>query len=262
MPFLLSSLFLKGIRASIVLLCILCLSWASVATVTPQPYSFASPLEKVYAGYCQNNATPWREGLKQLSIRCEANPANARCLFEWVLGEYGFIGFAITAEQTLGMDARIDRALANAALLEKNPEYASSAAAMAGGLIAMKIMIKPIRAIGLGGKSEKALKRGIAIDAQNPVAWVEMGNLKFHAPGIFGGSTEEAIECFEKAISLFDQKPALRNQNWQYLHAFAWLGKAYEETGQKAQAKAVYERALAYEPAFTWVKNELLPGVK
>ena len=140
--------------------------------------------------------------------------------------------------------------------------YESHGEAIYGALLGIKIGIKPLRAITLGPKSEKALKKALALDGENPIAWVEMGNMRYHAPGIFGGSNTEAIRCYKKAIILFDQQEELRTNNWQYLHALAWLGQAYENEGDQELAIESYEKALAVAPAFVWVKDELLPAAK
>ncbi|MFK7969135.1 MAG: tetratricopeptide repeat protein [Bacteroidia bacterium] len=215
----------------------------------------------VYQGYCSNDVTQWTGGIGALKTAYASQPEDPQIIFELIRSQYGYIGFRLAMEDE-EVESDIDKALALTDVLSTKEGYASSAEAFRGALLALKIGLKPIRALILGPKSEKALKRALELDRSNPVAWVEMGNMKFHAPGIFGGSNEEAIQCFTKAIALFDQNPAQKINNWQYLHSVAWLGKAYERAENFPKAIEVYKRALRIAPNFLWVKKELLPDAQ
>ena len=190
----------------------------------------------MFKGYCQNDRTAWEQGIAAMRRGWEKSSDQPALLFDLIQSEYGFIGFRLAKEEE-GLDEEIDRLIGLTEKLDDYEQYRSHAEAFRGALYAIKIGLKPIRALGLGPKSEKALNRALELDPENPYAWVEMGNMRYHAPGLFGGSHAKAILCFQKAVDLFDQNPEQKAHNWQYLHALCWMGLAYEEEDQLAKAK-------------------------
>lgn len=227
-------------------------------------YSTHAPIKAkglVFKGYCGNDRNDWKNGISELNIIHEANPDDGQALFDLIQSQYGYIGYCIAREDD-GVDDKIDDTLLEIQKLSGMKGFESHAEALRGAMLAMKIGLKPLRAFGLGPKSEKALKHAVELAPENPLVWVEMGNMKYHAPGLFGGSNTEAITCFKKAIALYNETPELKSDNWQYLHSLAWLGKAYEEEELYGKAVDAYEKALEFAPDFSWVKNELLPAAK
>ena len=217
----------------------------------------------VYQGYINNDLASWKAGNSALMKQFKSSTNLSLDLaYETVLAEYGMIGYCLASESCEDVEDRIDDAQEMLEeLLDDHPKW-SEGHAFLGALIAMEIGLSPAKAIFLGPGSSNHIEKAIELNANNPSAWVEMGNMRFHAPSLFGGDKEEAIICFKKAIELFDRKASLRKDNWLYLHAWVWLAKAYEETGNMEQARKSYEKVLLYEPRFTWVKDELLPQIR
>lgn len=229
-----------------------------------QPNSITS-LRKVYESYLTDNRQLWRQSIQELNAAFKASAyTDGKVLFELTLAQYGLMGalYGDKPRDDAALYRMIDQAAASAERLLKFPKYQADAHGFLGAILAMRVGLSPMKAIYLGSKSEGHLKKAILQAPNNPTGWVEKGNLRFHSPAIFGGSNQEAIYCFEKAVKLFDQQPELRENNWLYLHAMVWLGQAYEKAGQKEKAIAVYEKAIAFENRFTWVKEELLPAVR
>lgn len=214
----------------------------------------------VFQAYCTNDRNAWNRGISAMEESWENNPEEGEYLFELVRSKYGYIGFLMSIEEK-NVESKIDKLIKQAEELGAFEAYRSHSEAFRGALLAIKIGDSPFRALALGPKSEKALKNAIALNPVNPQAWVEMGNLKFHAPGLFGGSASKAIACFEKAVELYDEMPSLRTDNWQYLHALCWMGLAHEQEENYKRARDCYEKALRFAPDFLWAKEELLPDV-
>lgn len=216
---------------------------------------------KIYQGYRLNQPDKWREGISLL--RQAANQsASESLLYELALAEYGLIGYCVASESCDDVYDRIDDTQDILDKLVDKVGTRGKAYAVYGGLLAMKIGLSPAKALYLGPRSSGYLDKAMEIAANSPYTWVEHGNMRFHAPAVFGGDKAGAVEAFQKAIELFDQQPAEKTNNWVYLHAIAWLGQAYEATGQLNMARQTYEKALRVAPDFHWVKYELLPAVK
>ncbi|MGK9370075.1 tetratricopeptide repeat protein [Melioribacter sp. Ez-97] len=121
----------------------------------------------------------------------------------------------------------------------------------------MKIATNPISAVTLSSKIHQLLDEAQSIDSANPYSYVIRGMMKFNTPEMFGGSYEEALKNFSRAVLLFEnngERPA-----WGYAESLAWLGRTYVELGDYQSALFTYRRALNAEPEYGWVKHVLLP---
>ena len=218
-------------------------------------------IQKVYEGYLNDDRILWKSGIQELKARFRAEGyTDGKILYELTLARYGFTG------ALYGDEPRDNEALYKSLNLTENlaekllrfSEYESQAHAILAGIIAMRVALSPFKAPVLGPQSNYHLNDAMKANPQDPTPWVEKGNLRFHAPAIFGGSYEEAVVCYEKAVTLFDQQPELRANNWMYLHALNMLFKAYQKEGQKEKAIALQKKAVAYESRFLLGKNALL----
>ena len=105
---------------------------------------------------------------------------------------------------------------------------------------------------------EQALKDS----PSSPLVWKLYGNSKLFTPETWGGDIKEAIKAYEKSLRLFESVPEQIKNNWFYLDTMAFLGHAYMKDGNPAKAIIIYEKALAVESEFSWVKFGLLPKAK
>lgn len=211
--------------------------------------------EGVYACYIQNQGTKWAE----LLDRNFEQAASLGEQFELIEAQYGYIGYCLAKERHKEADKYIYKTQKQLkGILKDHPENAR-ASALYGALLAMEIGRFPAKAMYLGPRSSSYIEKSKELDPNEPVAWVEQGNFRYHAPGLFGGDKQKALEAFQKAVSLFEARPTRQKNNWMYLHALVWLAKSQEELGQRSRAIATYRKALAFEPEFAWVKDELLP---
>lgn len=214
---------------------------------------------QVYRAYLNSDKAAWEGGVARLS-QLYQQTGDLNTLYELALAEYGLVAYCVGSNACPDVDSRIARTEGYLeTLLSRNSAHAPGNALL-GALLAMKIGLSPAKSVYLGPRSSNYISKSVSLDGSHPAGWVEMGNMKYHAPAIFGGNMDEAISSFRKAVDLFDARPNLRRYNWLYLHACTWLGKAYESKGRYYEARDIYSKVLAYEPGFTWVKNELLPA--
>ncbi len=216
---------------------------------------------EIYRGYLSGDEQRWEQGLYKL--RCiEWEQSDIELKYEIALAYYGLIGFHLAKNKKEGLEKRLDETIELVQqILEKQPDHAEAHALM-GGLYGLKIGLRPARGIYLGPRSSKHIQIATSEKPDHPAGWVEMGNAKFHTPTLLGGSIAEAIKCFSKAVSLFNDNPVIKKYNWLYLHSLAWLAQAYEKESKNAQALLIYQKVLDYEPNFRWVRDELLPALK
>ncbi len=220
--------------------------------------------QQSYQAYVSNQPSLWLSAMSTLRNLSQAKRhQDPELLYEWSLAEYAYVGYCIGTESIApGFDDRIitlQERLEGLLDLRKNDPKVE---AMLGAVLAMRIGRSPARGIYLGPRSSSYIEDAMQHGPQSPEAWVEQGNMRFHAPALFGGDMDQAIVCFRRAAALFASQPDRAHHNWLHLHALAWLGKSYEAKSQWSDARRAYEQALTVEPEFSWVKSELLPGIK
>ncbi|HST07740.1 MAG TPA: tetratricopeptide repeat protein, partial [Gemmatimonadaceae bacterium] len=77
------------------------------------------------------------------------------------------------------------------------------------------------------------------------------------------GSISNAESEINRAITLFaTDHPVSPEPSWGKAEAYAWLGQVLQKENKKADAIAAYNKALALEPGYTWVKMVLLPSAQ
>ena len=83
----------------------------------------------------------------------------------------------------------------------------------------------------------------------------------FFTPPQYGGDKEAGLEEFKDAVELFKswRSDDPLAPNWGHDEAYAWIGFANIDLGQKKRARRALERALKINPNNNWVKHVLLP---
>ena len=200
----------------------------------------------------------WSKGIADQETKYSRS-GNNDDLYVLILSKYGYIGYLISMKRENEARGIISSAEKNVEKLAADKRYEARASALSGALVAMRISLNPLRATYLGMRSFRQIEESLKLDQNEPVAWVEMGNARYHMPSLFGGSYSEAARCFSQAVVLFEKDRALLKCNWHYLHALVWLAKSYESMDNLPKAKEVYEKLLKIEPEFQWVKKELYP---
>lgn len=233
----------------------------SLSPVQTQEESLSSFRAKIYQSYVKSDITSWGQTLEKLEVYVKNNPSK-EALYELGLAQYGLIGFY----RELGKREIAIRLMNQAEdtvdeMLEMDENWAI-ANCFKGGLLGLETEFYPAKIIYLGPRVLSYYGDGKELGPNSPEVWVELGNLAFHAPEIFGGDKAEAAKHFQKAIRLFDAQPEHKTNNWLYLHANAWLGRSYVALGKKAEAEKTYAKLRAYEPNFSYLDRVLLPELR
>jgi tetratricopeptide (TPR) repeat protein len=218
----------------------------------------ASKKERIYKAFIHNQMQDWKAVIDEMEN--EKNK-NACFLAELVNYQYGYIGFCIGMEQDKLAKRYLELAEENVDNLDDNNFQPSLVHAYKSAFYGYKIGLSPIKAPILGPKSVKQAELAVEADSTEPLGYIQQGNAQFYMPPVFGGSKTEAIKKFLKAMNLMEQNKAGLKNDWNYLNLLVLIAQSYEEMEKWEQAKIYYNQALAFEPEFEWVKNELLPGL-
>ncbi len=138
----------------------------------------------------------------------------------------------------------------------------AEAHALLGAVYGMKIGNSMWRGMTLGRRASRAFDEAREIDERNPRFLLLKGLDVYHRPARFGGGLERAERWFRSAVGFFAaQPPDAPRPNWGRLDAHAWLGRTLARLGDPDAAREQYERALAIEPDYVWVRDFLLPDL-
>lgn len=214
--------------------------------------------KEIYNAYVSGNMDKWSSVIATME---RENSTAISDRLELAGYYYGYIGHLISK----GRKADVEKYLPKAEklvdkILAADPKNAT-ALAYQGSLIAYSIALNKLKAPVLGPKSMQRLKAAYAADPGNVQALADMGNMYYHAPGIFGGNKPEGLKYLERAVKRIETLKGTEN-NWMYLNLMVLLGQYYQETDNKQGAISIYEKILKVEPNMKWVKEELYPNAK
>jgi tetratricopeptide (TPR) repeat protein len=153
---------------------------------------------------------------------------------------------------------------ARAALEQSNslrplPETHALLAAVLGRMIGQT----PSLASVLGPQAQQELQAARATGPNNPRVWLLQGISSIYTPAQYGGGLSVAESQLRQAIALFaTDHPTPPYPSWGRAEAYAWLGQVMQKEGNKTEAAAAYDQALAVAPKYTWVKTVLLPSTR
>jgi len=153
-----------------------------------------------------------------------------------------------------------DRQLQEA--IKMNEKFAEASGLMAA-VLGMKIAKSPMKGMVLGPRSGRFLERALTLEPDNPRLVLQLAVSRFNTPAMFGGSVKEAEALLRKSLTLFEKEPADRAwPNWGRFDAHVWLGQALVKRGDRAGARAEYDRASAIAPQSGWLRFVLIPQLE
>ena len=147
-------------------------------------------------------------------------------------------------------------------VVKRNPKDAE-AYALLGSVYGLQIAESPVvRGMTLGPRASSALDRAGDIDSSNPRVLLAQGVSAFHTPAMFGGGTDKAERLLRRSLERFAAEPADKPwPNWGRFDAHVWLGQALLRKGDRAAARAEYDRARVLAPDSGWLRYVLIPAL-
>lgn len=216
--------------------------------------ALAQEKEAIYRSYIYNDMATWKKTID--AMHAEPNKNNEREL-ELLNYEYGYIGWSIGSKKNGEARIYLERGLERIKRLRKNNYRVAVLDAYESAFLGFQIGLANLKAPRLGPRSLDFAKKSVEQDENNALGYIQLGNIDFFMPPIFGGSKDRAIENYLRAEQLME---ADGKGDWNYLALLVQLAEAFEVTGKIDKAGAFYVKALFSEPNFSWVKDELYPA--
>jgi len=220
--------------------------------------------ELTYNAFVFNDKTMLLNAHSKYKEILEVGTSSLEALYGLTFSEYMLLDMSLQKGNDSLFDQYYQPAMDKANKLISTKKYQSEGKSLLAAIYMMKIANSPMAAVTLSSKIYDLLDDAEKANPQNPVTFIIRGEMKYNTPKIFGGSYEDAVKNFNKAVSICEQYPdsELVDTKWGYLESLAWLGRAYKMIENYDAAKFVYQKALSIQPDFGWVKYVLLPEVQ
>ncbi len=182
-------------------------------------------------------------------------------MIELVNYQYGYIAWCIGNKKIDEAKYYLELAEKNISILSKDINNLSMVNSYKAAFYGYRIGLNNLLAPFLGIKSIDCAKLAIKIDQENPLGYVQYANIQFYMPSVFGGSKEEALTYYLKAMELMEKNVSDIKENWNYLSLLTVIAQSYSYLNDFKSSIFYLEKILKLEPEFSYVKNELYPKV-
>ena len=215
-----------------------------------------SPKKSIYRAYVSADMQLWRIVID--SLHAKANKTLEQEL-ELLNYEYGYIGWCLSQKKKQVTETYLKRYDARLSRLTTN-QTQGLRAAYRSAYYGFEIGLNNVKAPFLGPNSVREAEQSVKLDPKCWLGYVQLGNIDFYKPFLFGGSKEDALKYYLKAEQIL-LKDAI-DQDWNLLSLWAQIGLTYEALDNPQKAEAYYRKALNAEPQFKWVRDELYMNLK
>lgn len=240
---------------------------ATAASVNAAPPTLNSLLEDAQSKIEQSAHQGESKTLEQAKLAVDKalvlEPKNAWAWYFKGYAAYTDFIFASVKNDALAKDAALneaDHALQKSIDLQPSADALALHVSTLAGLIGAR---GGDAAMQLGPRIGEELSRARQLSPENPRVLMIAGISSLYTPPEWGGDVKEATKLLEHAIAAFaTEHPSAPQPTWGLAETHVWLGQAHQKLGDTTIAKAEYEKALAIDPNYAWVKNVILPGLE
>ena len=110
---------------------------------------------------------------------------------------------------------------------------------------------KPESATVYGPLSHQLIATAREINGEDPQVNLLSGIIKFHTPEAYGGSKQEALKLFGKAITAYE---SAGDAGWGKADAYVWRAVILRDLGKTVRAQEDLTTALNIDPEYGWAK--------
>lgn len=219
-------------------------------------YGVDSTTVRLYEAYISNSMVQWKEFLDMNEKKDRLTEQRWSQLLNYY---YGYIAYCLGAIKDQGEATRyLERAEELLQYGEQRKYKQSTLYAYRSAFIGYRIALSPLKALTIGRDGRRYAEKAREADGSDPLAYIQLGNVFYFTPSLFGGSKEKALMFFREALHLFEVN-GMTEYNWNYLNTLALVGKFAMELEQYELAYELLTKALRVEPRYRWVREELLP---
>ena len=169
---------------------------------------------------------------------------------DWRLGSLLFDGDTVDEA-----DAILLRGQENLTRLTTADPDSAEAWALLSVTIGMRIGVSPgARGMKMGPASNKAGKRALKLESDNPRVLLIVGINKFNTPAFFGGGKKKALKYLDRSLASWQRNgPGL--YEWGLADIYVWRGRTHEALRDQPAACRDYTAALKVSPGFKWASS-------
>lgn len=213
---------------------------------------------QIYNAYIQGDMAGWEIIIREME---QHKDKTARYMLELVNYQYGYVAWCLGADKNDEAARYLAKAELYLGALEKRKYRPATLQAYRAAFYGFHIGLNAVKAPFVGPKSIAAAQNAIALDNTDPLGYIQYGNIQYYMPSALGGSKTEAIAYYRKAQLRMETLLGNDRKDWNYLQLLLVIAEAHESAGNLTAAKAYYEKLLATEPAFAYIKNERYPQI-
>lgn len=212
----------------------------------------------IYQAYIRGDMAKWKNIVDSMQTISEITNTDKLDLLNY---QYGYIAYSIDKNKKKEAEWYLNAAEKLVQQLERKQYSLSVLYAYKSAFIGFKIGLSPYKAPFIGAGSLEYAEKSVDLDVTNSLGYIQLGNIAFYTPAMFGGSRDDALKHYLKALGLMEKDVSKLVSNWNYLNLLITIISAYYELEQYKMAEQYCIKTLKIEPGFTWVKNELYPKV-
>ena len=232
---------------------VLILLFSSIQNFKSNAESAYKPI--IYKAYINGDMNKWASVIYTIE---KQNPTSVEGTLELISYYYGYTAFLIGTKKYESAQKNIDAGEKHINEVLKLSPRNATAYAFKGSFLGFRIGLSKFKAISLGPESNRYITKASELEPQNIQGIVDKANALYHTPKLFGGDKKGALLLFQNAMKLMEIEK-LTDKNWFYLNVMTLTAQAHVSLGELVKAKAIYEKAIRFEPGYKWVKNELYP---
>ncbi|MGL5410433.1 MAG: hypothetical protein ACRDAP_17255 [Shewanella sp.] len=212
--------------------------------------------KEMLEAFLSGNMGYWKTQIDGLRGKGSLSKEEERTL---VIYEYEYIGFLMGKNRQSEAAVYFPEAHERLkALLERNSGDAELVALMAA-FTGYEIGLSPYKAPFIGSRCFDHAQKAIKMAPDEPWGFLQLANVKYYAPSVFGGSKSVSLELFFKAKERFQKLGA--NGSWQYISLLRAIAQNYEALGDFPAALKWYDTILKQYPGYKWVAEDLKPNL-
>lgn len=212
--------------------------------------------KSIYNAYISGNMNKWKTAMDSVDVLKQKNNKD---LLDLINFQYGYIAWCIGSNKSTEAKKYLKKATGILKKLEQKKYNESMLYAYKAAFVGFEIGLAKYKAPFIGMNSLEYAKKSLSIDPSNALAYMQLGNIYFYMPKMFGGSKGLALKHYLKAMKFMESSNDYKTNNWNYLNLLATIINAHIELNQYEEAKKYCKKTLAIEPGFDWVKNNLYP---
>jgi len=213
--------------------------------------------QELYLSYVKGEMDDWEGILQRMSSEYEQS-GDPVLLYDMSFAYYGYIGYLLSMEEKeKEIKKFLNQAMDYTKELEEELDGRHDVLALRAAMIGYRIVLSKFTSLFMGPKASKYINTAYESAETCFNCNTEMANMKFYTPKFLGGSKEEAIEYYEKAVEILENSPLKTDRTWIYMNTVVMLANAYNDTDQPERACSLYEQLLEYEPGADWIREDL-----